>query len=155
MFSYTFFPKTFHQGINNSIYASLVVDMTLCLHLFWYPLCTRSPFSREREQDICFVMHKEADFDMWDQINISYCMWFLKKEDYYYIVKPFYVKIMHICMCSPFFMWIWVWQLNHYTYYELPYTVVVKIPGHRRKHRRMHGNVGVHKCTPFCTNRCK
>ena len=45
-----------------------------------------------------FSAHEEPKFDLWNQINISYCMWCLPKiGGYYSVVEIPYMKIMYIC----------------------------------------------------------
>ena len=45
----------------------------------------------------------EANFDLWDKIDISSCMRRLpKKGGYYFLIETLDVKIMHAHMCSPF-----------------------------------------------------
>ena len=59
---------------------------------------------------ICYCPY-EANFDLWDQINISSCMWLLPKEGLLICSKnSLNVKVLHAHICSPFLMEIWVWD---------------------------------------------
>ena len=54
------------------------------------------------------MVHDEAKFDLWDEINV-YCTRLLpKKGGYYFVEKTLDVKIMHAHMSSPFMVESWV-----------------------------------------------
>ena len=57
-------------------------------------------------QDTIFCLSNDndkANFNLWNQINISSYVWiFPKKRDYYSIVETLRLKMIHVYTCSPF-----------------------------------------------------
>ena len=58
----------------------------------WGPICV---CVRENRKDV-FINYDEVNFDLWDEINISACLWLIPKGGYYYCKSI----TMHTYMCS-------------------------------------------------------